>query len=238
MKHKILLVEDDRSLGESIKVLLEEADYNVSLADDFYAAENYIYKDFNGENSIDLYIFDIMLGKENGFSLCRKVREKKNTPIIFLSALDDEEHVIEGLNFGADDYIAKPFRKRELLARVSANIRRKLREQDKKIIKSGELSFVTAEERLFSGGREIELRKTELELFKYMIQSNGRLIRREQLLEYLWDSAGVDVEDNTLSVHMSRLRKKIGKTAEGEYIETVRGIGYRWKVQISEMGEI
>lgn len=163
---------------------------------------------------------------------------KKNTPIIFLSALDDEEHVIEGLNLGADDYIAKPFRKRELLARVSANIRRKLREQDKKIIKSGELSFVTAEERLFSGGREIELRKTELELFKYMIQSNGRLIRREQLLEYLWDSAGVDVEDNTLSVHMSRLRKKIGKTAEGEYIETVRGIGYRWKVQISEMGEI
>ena len=137
MKHKILLVEDDRSLGESIKVLLEEADYNVSLADDFYAAENYIYKDFNGENSIDLYIFDIMLGKENGFSLCRKVREKKNTPIIFLSALDDEEHVIEGRNLGADDYIAKPFRKRELLARVSANIRRKMREQDKNNKKRG-----------------------------------------------------------------------------------------------------
>ena len=113
-----------------------------------------------------------------------------------------------------------------------------MREQDKKIIKSEKLSFVTAEERLFSGGREIELRKTELELFKYMIQSNGRLIRREQLLEYLWDSVGADVEDNTLSVHMSRLRKKIVKSAEGEYIETVRGIGYRWKIQISEMGEI
>lgn len=118
------------------------------LADDFYAAENYIYKDFNGENSIDLYIFDIMLGKENGFCCAAKYGKKEYANNI-LSALDDEEHVIEGLNFGADDYIAKPFRKRELLARVSANIRRKLREQDKKIIKSGELSFVTAEERLF-----------------------------------------------------------------------------------------
>lgn len=132
------------------------------MADDFYAAENYIYKDFNGENGIDLYIFDIMLGKENGFLLCRKVREKKNTPIIFLSALDDEEHVIEGLNLGADDYIAKPFRKRELLARVSANIRRKMREQDKKIIKSGELSFVTAEERLFQAGEKLNLEKPSL----------------------------------------------------------------------------
>ena len=236
MKYKILLVEDDRSLRENIKVLLEEAGYEVFSAGDIYLAENYIYRDFMGESSIDLYIFDIMLGKENGFSLCRRVREKKNTPIIFLSALDDEENVIKGLNLGADDYISKPFRTRELLARVAANIRRNMREQDKKIIKSGELSFVTAEDRLFSGDMEIELRKTELELFKYMIQSNGRLIRREQLLGYLWDSAGVEVEDNTLSVHMSRLRKKLGKSGDGGYIETVRGIGYRWKSKISEIG--
>lgn len=227
MKHTILLVEDDRSLRESVKLLLEGASYEVISAGDIYIAEMYIEEALKNEKNIDLYIFDIMLGNETGFSLCRRVREKKNTPIIFLSALDDEENVIKGLNLGADDYISKPFRKRELLARVAANIRRKMREQDSKLIKSGKLSFMVTQDRLFAGDEEIELRKTELELFKYMIQSNGRLIRREQLLEYLWDSAGVEVEDNTLSVHMSRLRKKLGK--DEEYIETVRGIGYRWK---------
>lgn len=225
---RILVVEDDLQLRQGIEELLQDAGYEVTVAGDILSAGKLRSTVQKADEGFDLYLLDIMLGRGSGFRLCREIREKEDTPIIFLSALDDEEHVIEGLNLGADDYIAKPFRRRELLARVSAHLRRTGRKDEKSLMESGDITYVLGEERVFISGEEITLRKVELALLKYFLESNGRLLQREQILEYIWENDSLFVEDNTLSVQISRLRKQIGRFENQEYIETLRGIGYRW----------
>lgn len=251
---RILVVEDDIRLQTGLKELLLDQGYQVETAGDIQAARALRKKISEAGEDIHLILLDIMLKEKSGFELCREIREREDTPIIFLTALDDEEHVIEGLNIGGDDYVTKPFRSRELLARISAHIRRYHNDQEnkdirqwqpqrkednpierKRYLQSGDIRYLLEEERIFLDGRELHLRKVEQELLKYFLDSNGRLLRREQILEYIWDSVGDIVEDNTLSVQLSRLRKQIGKYQGEDYIETLRGIGYRWHPEIKLM---
>lgn len=229
---KILVVEDDETIRNGIEELLAEAGYEVESVSALSEARRCRSSYAERQEGFSLYLLDLMLGKESGFSLCREIRSEEETPIIFLSAFDEEEHVIEGLNLGADDYIGKPFRRKELLARVAAHIRRGKKDEEKDVILSGELVYRKKEGRVFRSGEELELRKLERELLLYFLQSNGRLLKREQILAYIWDSGEEYVEDNTLSVWISRLRKKLGKYDGEDYIETIRGIGYRWKQKI------
>lgn len=238
----ILIVEDNTALRTGIQELLQESSYSVWTAESYQKAQQIRTTAKLTGKIIDLYILDIMLGNGNGYTLCQEIRQTEDTPIVFLSALDDEDHIIQGLNLGADDYISKPFHRRELLARVAAHIRRgnqqfRIKNTNPKnkgelVLRSGDIVFKSREERIYIQEKEILLRKLEIELLKHFLESSGRLLRREQILEYIWDKDGLFVEDNTLSVHISRLRKQIGKYQGEEYIETIRGIGYRWNQSI------
>lgn len=243
----ILIVEDDTALRSGILELLQDSAYSVRAAENYQQAQKIRATAESSGTIFDLYILDIMLENGSGYTLCQEIRQTEDTPIVFLSALDDEDHIIQGLNLGADDYISKPFHRRELLARVAAHIRRRKqqfqiknsKQQNKEdlIFRSGDIIFKIGEERIYIHEKEILLRKLEIELLKYFLESNGRLLRREQILEYIWDKDGLFVEDNTLSVHISRLRKRIGKYQGEEYIETIRGIGYRWNQTINREGD-
>lgn len=244
----ILIVEDDTALRSGILELLQDSAYSVQAAENYQQAQKIRATAESSGKIFDLYILDIMLENDSGYTLCQEIRKTEDTPIIFLSALDDEDHIIQGLNLGADDYISKPFHRRELLARVAAHIRRgkqqfhiKNSEQqpnrENLFFRSGDIIFKIKEERIYIQEKEILPRKLEIELLKYFLESNGRLLRREQILEYIWDKDGLFVEDNTLSVHISRLRKRIGKYQGEEYIETIRGIGYRWNQTIYREGD-
>jgi DNA-binding response OmpR family regulator len=155
----------------------------------------------------DLIILDITLPDGNGVDLCRNIRKTIQTPIIFLTSCDDEADIVRGLDSGGDDYITKPFRLRELFSRIRANLRR-VPEVPK-----------------------IELTAVEQKLLGYLMLNREQYLTREQILEYLWDSKGIFVNDNTLSVNISRLREKLAKTSGCGSIVTKRGMGYKWTEQ-------
>jgi len=242
---KILIVEDEEQLLTGLKELLQGKGYQTELAENLLQAQEKRLQAKEEKAPFDLYLLDVMLEEGSGFELCRKIREEEDVPVIFLTAMDDEDSVIYGLEIGGDDYVTKPFRSRELLSRIEANIRRycsgifpdfseqssnlaAVFEKGRVCFQSGNLLFVPKEERVYLNGEELKLRKTEITLLKYFMQNYGILLRREQILERLWDSVGEFVEDNTLSVQISRLRRQIGRFGTENYIETVRGLGYRW----------
>lgn len=194
--NKILLVEDDETLNKNIALALESEGYNVIKANGIQSAEELF-------QSVDLIILDIMLSDGNGKELCRKIRRNSRIPIIFLTSCDDEADIVDGLDIGGDDYITKPFRLREFLSRIKANLRR------------------------IPTTPEIELTAVEQKLLDYLKLNHGYYLTREQILEYLWDCKGVFVNDNTLSVNISRLREKLKKSGGGQII-TKRGLGYKW----------
>lgn len=194
--NKILLVEDDKTLNKNIALALENVGYNVIKADGIQSAKKLF-------QAVDLIILDIMLPDGNGKDFCRKIRQNSQVPIIFLTSCDDEADIVDGLDIGGDDYITKPFRLRELLSRVKANLRR--------------IPVIP----------EMELTAVEQKLLDYLKLNHGRYLTREQILDYLWDCKGVFVNDNTLSVNISRLREKLKKSGGGQII-TKRGLGYKW----------
>ena len=226
---KILLVEDDLYLQKSIKELLLNHSFEVLSASNKAEAIYYVinYKD------IDLYLLDIWLPDGEGFDLCKEIRKRYMTPIIFLTACDDEASVVKGLNMGGDDYIIKPFRAAELISRIQANLRRQNVVSQSNVYVCGELKFDKEKRVVYKGGNQPILRPIEYQLLRILIANPGVIIRREQLLEELWDESGNFVEDNTLSVHMSRLRSRIGN----EYIETIRGFGYRFVSKVRTVVE-
>lgn len=249
---KILIVEDEKQLCIGLKELLQGKGYQAESAENVQQAQRKRLEAKEEKEPFGLYLLDVMLQEDSGFALCQKIREEEDTPVIFLTAVDEEDSVIHGLEIGGDDYVTKPFRSRELLSRIEANIRRyrigicqdfseqkaDIRvdsEKEKICFQSGELLFVPEEERVYLKGKEIKLRRTELILLKYFMQNHGILLRREQILERLWDSAGEFVEDNTLSVQISRLRQQIGHFGTEDYIETIRGLGYRWCQPVIEI---
>ncbi len=152
----------------------------------------------------DLIILDVMLPDGNGIELCKRLRKNVQTPVIFLTSCDDEADIVRGLDSGGDDYITKPFRLRELFSRIRANLRR------------------------VPDVPEMELTAVEQKLLNYLMLNREHYLTRDQILEYLWDSKGIFVNDNTLSVNISRLREKLSKSAGCGRIVTKRGMGYKW----------
>lgn len=217
---KIAIIEDDRSLRDSLGELFSGEGYETAAAAGLREAR--------ALEEADLWLVDVMLPDGSGIDFVREKRKTSTMPILILTALDGEDSIIAGLKAGADDYIVKPFRAGELLARVDANLRRVL--PGRYEIVSGELSYSFPDEHIRLAGKELNLRAMERRLLRLLLESRGRLLTRDYLLYQLWDRDENYVDENTLSVLVSRLRKEIGSFQGLDYIETVRGTGYRWRL--------
>lgn len=237
-KDSILILEDEEDIAEGLQELFGTNQYQVSVSSCLLAARKQIK-----EKNFSVYLLDVLLPDGDSFKLCQEIREKTEAPILFLTAMDDEDSVIRGLDSGGDDYVTKPFRTRELLSRVEANLKRyrkissgaATQDKDKgKPFCFGELRFDASAGKLYRQGEEIFLQKIEYRLLEIFLENGGILLTRELLLQKLWDDQGEFVEDNTLSVEISRLRRKIGNYQGKSYIETIRGIGYRFNTMEGE----
>ena len=223
--YTILITEDERFIRSNIKNTLEQ-DYLVKEAGDVKEALKIFQKE-----AIDLCLIDVNLPDYDGFYLCRKIREKSQIPIIFLTVKDDEESILKGLSLGADDYITKPFSLRILKMRIWAQLRRNAPpvNDQSHIIQCGEYSLNLKTYTLSQKGTDIKITKTEYEILKRLMKSSGCLVSRERLLAEIWDIHGNYIDNNTLSVHISRLRRKLMTDDLICPIETINGVGYRWK---------
>lgn len=217
---KILVVEDDFYLRRNLKETLEKNDFEVIAASTVREAVDWVYRD----ETIDLYLLDIWLPDGDGFAICKEIRKRNSGPIIFLSVCEDEESVVRGLNMGADDYIVKPYRTRELLSRIHANLRKREVLNQDVYLKSGDLLLDTRQGCVIRQGITIRLTPIEFAVLLKLMENGERIVKREQLLTCFEKDGEDTVEDNTLSVTLSRLRSKVGS----EYIETIRGFGYRF----------
>lgn len=218
---KILLVEDDRAI--------------VSMLTEFLAGEGYAVRHASGQREAlerleeerpDLVLLDISLAEGNGFAVCSAIKAESNLPVIFLTASGDEYSTVTGFDLGADDYIAKPFRPRELVSRIKNVLR--LTGGGGVITQLGEVQVDTVKGTASKNGRELFLSALEYRLLLVFINNRGRILSRRQLLEAIWDIAGEFVNDNTLTVYIKRLREKIEDDPQNpQIIKTVRGLGYR-----------
>ena len=178
------------------------------------------------QQEIDLVLLDVSLQDGNGFAVCAAVKANTEIPVIFLTASDDEYSVVAGLDMGADDYIAKPFRPRELISRIRSVLRRCKKEQ--RILSCGDLRVNVSLATVTKGEKELFLSALEYRLLLLLLQNKGQILTRNQLLEEIWDASGEYVNDNTLSVYMKRLREKIEENPQSpRLLHTIRGIGYR-----------
>lgn len=216
----ILLIEDDRLIQESLQEALEMEGHEVEIAGTLQVARR-IY------DTHDLLILDISLPDGNGVEFCKEIRQFSQVPILFLTARDDEETIVAGLHAGGDDYMTKPFGIRELYARIHAITRRK--QVLASVIYSGDLEIHQEEYKVYKQGQEITFTSIGYEILFVLASSHGRVVTRDYLLEFIESKTGNYIEDNTLSVHIKRVREKIGTYKGMSYIETIRGIGYRWK---------
>ena len=221
----VLVVEDDSVILEGLRFALTQEGYQVMTAASAAEAMEVI----EGGDSIGFYLLDVMLPDGDGYQICRAVRQISQAPILFLTACDDEVNTVMALEQGAVDYIAKPFRIRELTARMKAILRRTSRnpEAAANILTVGRNQVNLQTGRVYLDQEEIVLTAMEYKLLLIFLNHRGQILTRRQILEHIWDEAGDFVNDNTLSVYVKRLRKKLGDTAEGELIQTVRGTGYR-----------
>lgn len=218
----IFLLEDDEAIGIGLTYSLENEGYNVTLAKSVKEAEKII-----DEKEFSLYILDLTLPDGSGYDVCKRIKAKGDLPVIFLTAYDDEVNVIIGFELGADDYISKPFRVKELMLRIKSVMRRYSNETSDGIIKINSLKINTNEAKVYKNNEEIILTAMEYRLLLILLSNRGKVLSRTALLENIWDVAGDFVEDNTLTVYIKRLRDKIEEDpAKPEFIKTVRGLGY------------
>lgn len=218
---QILLVEDDREIAKNLTLLLQAEGYGVSHASGQAEAVSMLEK-----ARYDLALVDISLPDGSGFVVCTQIRQTQKIPVIFLTASGDEASVVTGLNMGADDYITKPFRPRELIARIQASLRKSGSVSG--VTKICGLSVDTGSGLVKKNGKELFLSALEYRLLLIFVSNPGSVITRDRLLNELWDAAGEYVNDNTLTVYIKRLREKIEDDPSSPgIIRTVRGIGYR-----------
>ncbi len=218
---RILLVEDDLMIADSLGTFLRQEGFLTACATGQKAAEECL-----DEGGFDLVLLDISLKDGNGFSLCKKIREQYQVPVIFLTASGDEYSVVTGLELGAEDYIRKPFRPRELLSRIRVVLRRGGKRPS--VYDFYGIRVDADKASVSKDGKEIVLSALEYRLLLIFCQSKGNVVKRGKLLAELWDVGGDFVNDNTLTVYIKRLREKIeDDPAQPERIKTVRGIGYR-----------
>ncbi len=213
---RILLVEDDGALRGALIELFEREGYQVTAAKDASTARSALAV------GADLIVLDVGLPDGDGVALCRDWRASGvETPVLFLTARDEEIDVVRGLDAGGSDYVTKPFRMQELLSRIRAQLRHGRGADD--VLTRGDISVDRSRMTAKKGGEPLNLTLTEYKVLLMLMTSRG-VTPRAHLLETLWDDGAKYVDDNTLSVHMSRLRDKVGAS----HIRTVRGVGYQW----------
>lgn len=220
---KILLVEDDPAIVRSLDDLLRSEGYDTACASRQDEAVALL-----GAEPFDLILLDVTLAQGNGFAVCAAAKEiSPALPVIFLTASDDEYSTVAGLDMGAVDYIAKPFRARELTSRLRAALRRSSA-GGSEALWAGNLRLDPATAAVSKNGREVVLSALEYRLLLHFMQRKGQLVTREALRDALWDSAGEYVSDNAINVYIRRLRERVeDDPAEPRIITTVRGLGYK-----------
>jgi two-component system, OmpR family, response regulator VicR len=226
LQMKILLVEDDKTIASGLEYSLEQDQFSTVLCHDVASAKKVLTEDID---QFALCLFDLSLPDGSGYELCKMVKERRDIPVIFLTAIDDEVNVVMGLDMGADDYITKPFRIRELLSRIKSVLRRYHKpSQTQAIINIGDVRMNTLEGKVYKNGAEISLTALEYRLLLIFGNHIGQVLSRNQLLEQIWDAAGDFVNDNTLTVYIKRLREKLEDDPQHPtMIKTVRGLGYK-----------
>lgn len=218
---KILLVEDDRSIISTLSEFLSSEGFNVRTAAGQKDALAKIEEELP-----DLVLLDVSLADGNGFAVCSAIKSNYNIPVIFLTASGDEYSTVTGFDLGADDYIPKPFRPRELISRIKNILR--LTGSIGAVIRLGDITVDTIKGSAIRDGKDLYLSALEYRLLLTFINNRGAVLTRNQLLESIWDVAGEFVNDNTLTVYIKRLRDKIEKDPQNPLIiKTVRGIGYK-----------
>jgi two-component system, OmpR family, response regulator VicR len=223
---KILLVEDDKTIAVGLEYSLQNDDYETILCHNTESALKVLAEQLD---EIDLCLFDLSLPDGSGYDLCSFVKKRSDKPVIFLTALDDEVNVVMGLDMGADDYITKPFRIRELLSRIKSVLRRYQKPvQAKSLIEIADIRINTLEGKIYKNDEEVLVTALEYRLFLIFANHIGQVLTRDQLLERIWDVAGDFVNDNTLTVYIKRLREKVEDNPQKPtIIKTVRGMGYK-----------
>ncbi|WP_297142547.1 response regulator transcription factor [uncultured Eubacterium sp.] len=218
----LFLLEDDYAIATGLCYSLENEGYSVTHASGVKQAIDIISKE-----KFSLYILDLTLPDGSGYDVCKEIKKQGDLPVIFLTAYDDEVNVVMGFEFGADDYISKPFRLKELLVRIKSVLRRYNNETADGVIKFKDLTVNTNEAKVYKNGEEIILTAMEYRLLLILLNNRGKVLSRTQLLENIWDVDGDFVEDNTLTVYIKRLRDKIEEEPNRPLIiKTVRGLGY------------
>lgn len=218
---QLFLVEDDKEIAKNLARLLQTEGFSVTCAGTGKEAASMFTA-----GRYDLALIDISLPDTNGFTVCTQIRQVQDLPVIFLTASGDEASVVTGLEMGADDYVTKPFRPRELVARIKAALRKSTPASSVSSIHG--LLVDTSSGIVKKDGREIQLSALEYRLLLIFINNPKNILTRESLLNELWDASGEFVTDNTLTVYIKRLREKIEDTpTDPQIIRTVRGIGYR-----------
>lgn len=228
MKESILIVDDEQEIADLVEVYLNNEEYKVFK---FYTATEAL--DCINEEKIDLALLDVMLPDGNGFSICQHIREKYTYPVIMLTAKEEETDKITGLTLGADDYITKPFRPLELVARVKAQLRRYTKynsapvEPDTVIVHSG-LVIDTNTHECILNEKPLALTPTEFSILKILCLQKGNVVSSEQLFYEIWGDEYFSKGNNTITVHIRHLREKMGDSVDNpKYIKTVWGVGYK-----------
>ena len=221
-KQKLLVVEDDRSIAVGLEYSLGQEGFGVTLcagvADALEALKT---------ERFDLAVLDLSLPDGSGYDVCRAIKRQGDMPVIFLTARDDEVSVVMGLDMGADDYITKPFRIRELTSRIRSVLRR-AGQGGNTLMEFGPVQINAALGKVYKNGQDVFLSALEYRLLMTLANHAGQVLSRNQLLESIWDVSGDFVNDNTLTVYIKRLREKIEDDPQNPVvIETVRGLGYR-----------
>lgn len=218
MKIKVLLVEDSPMIVKGLIYTLEQEQFEVTTAMSYAMVRDILDegKDF------DLAILDIMLPDGDGRSVCKTIKEERGIPVIFLTAKGEENDVVHGLDMGADDYIIKPFRNKELISRINNVMRRTGKTQ--KLLSVGRVNIDADADIVYVDDQEVTFTALEYKILLMLFQNVGRTVTRQQILDKIWDMAGNFVEDNTLTVYIKRIREKLG---DADVIKTVKGVGYR-----------
>lgn len=218
---KILLVEDNETIVMGLKYSLEQENFKVDVAKNQSEAKEKIKQE-----KYDVFLLDISLPDGSGFDICRLIKRQQDTPVIFLTAREEENDVVKGLDLGADDYIIKPFRTRELISRINSVLRRYGKNSEENQIIHQGIRIDMNKAKVYKDEKEIILTSLEYKILVLLFTNKNKLITREQILDKIWDIAGNFVNDNTLTVYIKRIREKLDDK-QGKIIQTVRGIGYR-----------
>ena len=218
----LFLLEDDSAISMGISYSLTNEGYSVTAASSVKQGLEIIKN-----NSFSLYILDLNLPDGSGYDVCKEIKKQGDLPVIFLTAYDDEINVVTGFELGADDYITKPFRLKELSVRIKSVLRRYSKDTTHGIINVKNIKINTKEAKVYKDNNEIILTAMEYKLLLSLIKNRGKVLSRTALLENLWDIDGDFIEDNTLTVYIKRLRDKIEEEPnKPAVIKTVRGLGY------------